>query len=71
MLDFALHEMLLQSDHLTRDPEEADFFYVPSHVSCFLWPIFTCTAFPYFFRDGVSEGPGARRTAGSPELLLC
>ena len=24
-----LHEMLLQSEHRTLDPEEADYFYIP------------------------------------------
>ena len=58
MIEFALHEMLLQSEHLTRDPEEADFFFVPLYESCFMWPIFGHTVFPYFFEGGVSDGPG-------------
>jgi hypothetical protein len=59
MLDFALHEMLMQSAHLTHDPSEADFFYVPVYASCFAWPVHGFAEFPYFFRDGVSPGPGA------------
>ena len=62
MLEFALHEMILQSAHLTRDPDEADFFFVPLYESCFVWPIHGHTVFPYFFEGGVSEGPGATRT---------
>jgi hypothetical protein len=59
MLDFAFHEMLMQSTHLTHDPSEADFFYVPVYASCFAWPVHGFAEFPYFFRDGVSHGPGA------------
>ena len=29
-----LHEALLQSEHRTLDPEEADFFYIPAYTSC-------------------------------------
>jgi hypothetical protein len=32
-------QMLLQSSHRTLDPEEADFFYVPAYITCFMWPI--------------------------------
>lgn len=28
-IEVAFHEMLLQSNHRTLNPEEADFFYVP------------------------------------------
>lgn len=34
-----LHELMLQSEHRTLDPEEADFFYVPTYLACFMWPI--------------------------------
>ncbi|KAG2488355.1 hypothetical protein HYH03_013045 [Edaphochlamys debaryana] len=34
-----LHESLMLSKHRTFDPEEADFFYVPTYFSCFTWPI--------------------------------
>ena len=30
-----LHEMLLQSEHRTLDPEEADYFYIPVGCCCF------------------------------------
>jgi hypothetical protein len=58
MLEFALHEMILQSEHLTRNPDEADYFFVLIYESCFIWPIHGHTLFPYFFEDGVSIGPG-------------
>jgi hypothetical protein len=29
-----LHELMLQSEHRTLDPEEADFFYVPVYLTC-------------------------------------
>jgi hypothetical protein len=34
-----LHELMLQSEHRTLDAEEADFFYVPTYLACFMWPI--------------------------------
>ncbi|KAG1671014.1 hypothetical protein FOA52_014258 [Chlamydomonas sp. UWO 241] len=38
-IEAAMHEMMLQSEHRTFDPEEADFFYVPIYSSCFIFPI--------------------------------
>ena len=35
-LEVYLHEMLLKSELRTLDPEEADLFYVPVYVGCFL-----------------------------------
>ena len=70
MLEFALHEMLLQSTHLTHDPEEADFFFVPLYVSCFVWPIHGHTLFPYFFEHGVSEGPGVQALCCANVLIM-
>jgi hypothetical protein len=35
MLVAGLHEMFLQSEHRTLDPEEADFFYVPVRLPRF------------------------------------
>ncbi|EFN56537.1 hypothetical protein CHLNCDRAFT_51514 [Chlorella variabilis] len=32
-------EMLLQSEHRTLDPEEADFLYVPAYTSCLITPV--------------------------------
>jgi hypothetical protein len=58
MLEFALHEMILQSEHVTYNPDEADYFFVPIYESCFIWPIHGHNPFPYFFKDGVSIGPG-------------
>ncbi|PSC76549.1 exostosin-like glycosyltransferase [Micractinium conductrix] len=39
MLETGFVEMLLQSEHRTLDPEEADFFYVPVFSSCFTHPV--------------------------------
>ncbi|KAL4447245.1 hypothetical protein ABPG77_007278 [Micractinium sp. CCAP 211/92] len=39
MLESGFLEMLLQSGHRTLDPEEADYFYVPVLVSCFIYPV--------------------------------
>jgi hypothetical protein len=71
MLEFALHEMLLQSTHLTHNADEADFFFIPLYESCFVWPIHGHTEFPYFFRDGVSEGPGESPCRGGSRVASC
>ncbi|KAG2445204.1 hypothetical protein HYH02_008672 [Chlamydomonas schloesseri] len=38
-IETLLHEMMLQSEHRTFDPEEADFFHVPMYITCYFWPI--------------------------------
>ncbi|KAL4425009.1 hypothetical protein ABPG77_002894 [Micractinium sp. CCAP 211/92] len=38
-LESGFLEMLLQSEHRTLDPEEADYFYVPTFTSCFINPV--------------------------------
>jgi len=38
--EMALLEMMLQSPHRTLDPEEADFFFVPSFSACYFNPVF-------------------------------
>ncbi|KAL4438037.1 hypothetical protein ABPG77_004258 [Micractinium sp. CCAP 211/92] len=43
-----LHEALLQSEHRTLDPEEADYFYIPVYSSCYLWPLHGDNDFPFF-----------------------
>ncbi|EFJ52271.1 acetylglucosaminyltransferase [Volvox carteri f. nagariensis] len=43
-----LHEMMLQSEHRTFDPEEADFFYVPMYITCFMWPVMGWADFPWW-----------------------
>ena len=59
-------EMLLQSEHRTLDPEEADFFYVPVFTSCFIWPV----------RDGADAlrdfyySVGHNRVMGATNMLL-
>ncbi|KAL6758371.1 exostosin-like glycosyltransferase [Haematococcus lacustris] len=47
-VDTILHESLLQSQHRTFDPEEADFFYVPQYSTCFIFPIKNWADFPWF-----------------------
>ena len=34
--EMALHEALLVSPHRVTDPEEADYFFVPSYGGCFI-----------------------------------
>ncbi|KAL4428361.1 hypothetical protein ABPG75_002450 [Micractinium tetrahymenae] len=43
-----LHEALLQSEHRTLNPEEADYFYIPIYSSCYLYPIHGFNDSPYF-----------------------
>lgn len=43
-----LHETLLQSEHRTLDPEEADFFYVPVYTGCFMHPVFGWADAPWW-----------------------
>eukprot|EP00798_Chlamydomonas_sp_ICE-L_P013136 gene13136-3459_t len=35
-IETALHEMMLTSPHRTFDPEEADYFYVPVYLTCYV-----------------------------------
>ncbi|GAB4813993.1 hypothetical protein N2152v2_001039 [Parachlorella kessleri] len=61
----ALHEMLLQSEHRTLDPEEADLFYLPVYTSCFIFPVLGAADFPYFH-----SGPVAWRTHAAANMLI-
>ncbi|KAI3425325.1 hypothetical protein D9Q98_009089 [Chlorella vulgaris] len=66
LLETALVEMLLQSEHRTLDPEEADFFYVPVFVSCFAYPVRDMAdSIPDFF-----YGQGHNRAHGQTNMLL-
>ena len=47
-IEYYLHETLIQSEHRTFDPDEADFFYVPPYTSCLFYPITGMTDFPWF-----------------------
>ena len=38
-----------QSEHRTFDPEEADFFYVPTYVTCLLHPVQGWVDFPWYY----------------------
>ncbi|GLC34055.1 hypothetical protein PLESTB_000832400 [Pleodorina starrii] len=48
-IEMLLHERLLQSEHRTFDPEEADFFYVPVYVACYFWPVLGWADFPWWY----------------------
>ncbi|EFJ48528.1 acetylglucosaminyltransferase, partial [Volvox carteri f. nagariensis] len=41
-------EMLTISQHRTFDPEEADFFFVPVQLTCYLWPVLGWADHPWF-----------------------
>ncbi|KAG2501892.1 hypothetical protein HYH03_000390 [Edaphochlamys debaryana] len=47
-IETLFHEMLLQSEHRTFDPEEADFFYVPMYITCYFWPVMGYADFPWW-----------------------
>ncbi|KAL4856586.1 DNA-directed RNA polymerase II subunit RPB2 [Chlorella vulgaris] len=64
-LETGLHEMLLQSEHRTLDPSEADYFYVPVYSRCLIYPVAFATDFPYFH-----GGPAASRIGAATNLLL-
>jgi hypothetical protein len=57
--------MLLQSEHRTLDPEEADYFYLPVYVACFINPILGSNDFPYFH-----GGPVAWRTHAAANMFI-
>ncbi|KAG2437024.1 hypothetical protein HYH02_011455 [Chlamydomonas schloesseri] len=41
-------EQLSISQHRTYDPEEADFFFVPVQLTCYLWPVLGWADHPWF-----------------------
>ncbi|GFR42914.1 hypothetical protein Agub_g3913, partial [Astrephomene gubernaculifera] len=41
-------EHLTTSQHRTFDPEEADFFFVPVQLTCYLWPVLGWADHPWF-----------------------
>ncbi|GFR52399.1 hypothetical protein Agub_g14911 [Astrephomene gubernaculifera] len=47
-VEIYLHEMMLQSEHRTFDPEEADYFYVPMYITCFMWPVLGWADHPWW-----------------------
>jgi hypothetical protein len=64
-IETGLHEMLLQSEHRTLDPEAADYFYIPAYSSCVIYPIMWATDFPYFH-----GGPAVARVPASVNMLM-
>lgn len=48
-IETLMHELMLSSEHRTLDPEEADFFYVPAYLSCYLWPVHGWADFPSWY----------------------
>jgi hypothetical protein len=60
----ALHEALAQSEHRTLNPEEADFFYVPVYLACFMWPVYGAADAPW-----PRGGPAANRAQAAAALL--
>jgi hypothetical protein len=64
-LETGLHEYLLQSEHRTLDPEEADFFYIPVYPSCNAHPVLGFSDFPWFH-----GGPGANRAHSATNMWI-
>ncbi|KAG2497881.1 hypothetical protein HYH03_004147 [Edaphochlamys debaryana] len=56
-IEVHLHEMMLQSEHRTFDPEEADFFYVPIYFTCFMWPVLGWADHPWFYAPNAHSRP--------------
>ena len=64
-LETGLHEFLLQSEHRTLNPEEADFFYVPVYTSCNAFPVYGFNDFPWFH-----GGPGVNRAHSATNMWI-
>ncbi|PSC69932.1 exostosin-like glycosyltransferase [Micractinium conductrix] len=60
-----LHEAMLQSEHRTLDPEEADYFYIPVYTSCYIYPIHGFSDSPYFH-----SAYGIPRVYGAVNMLI-
>ncbi|PSC72923.1 exostosin-like glycosyltransferase [Micractinium conductrix] len=54
-------EALLQSEHRTLDPEEADFFYVPVFTACFMSPVrdVADSLFDFWYNVAFNRAQGA------------
>lgn len=66
-----LHEAMLQSRHRTYDPEEADLFYVPGYIACYIYPVFGAADWPHWpGLNGTAAGQIGTRT-GADNQGLC
>ncbi|GAX80494.1 hypothetical protein CEUSTIGMA_g7932.t1 [Chlamydomonas eustigma] len=63
-LEAYFHEVLLQSEHRTFDPEEADYFYVHPYTSCLIFPVFAWADGPWW------PGPVQLRPLHAATMLL-
>ena len=66
-IEVGLHELLLESPHRTLDPEEADFFYVPVYVTCYINPVHSYADRPWFHQSPTSQ---SRRVVGAANMLV-
>ncbi|KAJ9511254.1 hypothetical protein QJQ45_017152, partial [Haematococcus lacustris] len=57
-------EALSQSQYRTFDPEQADFFYVPLFISCWLLPVWSTADYPWW------HGPSSIRVHQASNLML-
>eukprot|EP00198_Chlamydomonas_reinhardtii_P007427 XP_001696764.1 exostosin-like glycosyltransferase [Chlamydomonas reinhardtii] len=59
-------EQLSISQHRTYDPEEADFFFVPVQLTCYLWPVLGWADHPWFGMPAGENGYGVDETLCPP-----
>ncbi|KAL6745753.1 exostosin-like glycosyltransferase [Haematococcus lacustris] len=57
-------EALSQSQYRTFNPEEADFFYVPLFISCWMHPIYAVADYPWW------HGPSQLRVHHASNMML-
>ena len=66
-----LHEALLQSRHRTYDPEEADLFYVPAYLACYIYPLYGAADWPHWpGLDGAKAGHLATRAGAATRMMM-
>ena len=60
----------LQSEHRTFDPEEADFFYVPTYVTCLMHPVQGWVDFPWYYGPLRECALSLEPTAVRPKIFI-
>ena len=66
-----LHEALLQSRHRTYDPEEADLFYVPAYLACYIYPVYGAADWPHWpGLDGAKAGIVGTRVGAATRMMM-
>lgn len=69
-MEVHIHEWLLASGHLTRDPEDADLFFVPAYSICmFEGGFFPLPVLDQLYTDMVKSLPYFRRNRGRDHIF--